>query len=129
MMGRILHSTGEHPMLHRLEAAAAIRQSAMVLALAFGLAGAGSTAAGAMPLGAGVALVGGAGDMPVHQARSIFQKMFDGLGDDGYVHDDHYDWQAYRDSTSRKDRVRDFYRMQNEMQRDAMRSQLRRRRR
>jgi hypothetical protein len=111
-------------MFHKSGAAAAISQSAMVLALAIGLAGAGSTAVGAMPLGAGVELVGGAGGLPVHQARSIFQKMFDGLADDGYVHDDHYDWQAYRDSTSRKDRVKDFYRMQTEMQRDAIRGQL-----
>lgn len=111
-------------MSHRSRGTAPLSRPAMVLALALGLAGAGSTSAVALPMGTDSAFVKVAGELPVHQARSIFKKMFDGLGDDGYVHDDHYDWQAYRDSTSRKDRVKDFYRMQTEMQRDAIRSQL-----
>jgi hypothetical protein len=43
--------------------------------------------------------------------------------DDDYVHDRHYDWNQYRNSTSRKERVRDYYRMQNEVQKDYWRAQ------
>lgn len=61
----------------------------------------------------------------VHQAKSLIRDFFKSLADDddGFVHDDHYDWQAYRDSTSRKERMRDYLRMQNEMQKDAFRAQ------
>lgn len=65
-------------------------------------------------------------ELPVHQAKSLIRDFFKNLADDdddGFVHDDHYDWQAYRDSTSRKERVRDYLRMQNEMQKDAFRAQ------
>lgn len=98
--------------------------AAMALAVGITLATGLAASAGAMPAGAVMAPLDRAGDAPLHQARSIFQKMFDTLADDTYVHDDHYDWQAYRDTTSRKERVKDFYRMQTEMQRDAMRGQI-----
>jgi hypothetical protein len=98
----------------------AMKSLAVALAVALILA-AGS--AHAMPTVSGVAP---GGEPPLHQARSVLRKLFDSMSadDDDYVHDDHYDWQAYRDSTSRKDRVRDFYRMQTEMQKDALREQL-----
>jgi hypothetical protein len=65
-------------------------------------------------------------ELPVHRAKSLIRDFFKNLADDdddGFVHDDHYDWQAYRDSTSRKERMRDYLRMQNEMQKDAFRAQ------
>lgn len=56
--------------------------------------------------------------------RSVLRGLVDFLSDDDtYVHDDHYDWQSYRDSTSRKDRVRDFYQMQQDAQKDYWRHQ------
>lgn len=43
--------------------------------------------------------------------------------DDDYVHDRHYDWDQYRNSTSRKERIRDYYRMQKEAEKDYWRAQ------
>jgi hypothetical protein len=43
--------------------------------------------------------------------------------DDDYVHDRHYDWEQYRNSTSRKERIRDYYRMQKEAEKDYWRAQ------
>lgn len=60
--------------------------------------------------------------LPVEPARSALQKFFDALGDDD-VHDDHYDWKDYRDATSRKDRIRDWQRMQLDAQKDYWRQQ------
>jgi hypothetical protein len=60
--------------------------------------------------------------LPVEQARSALRKFFDTLGDDD-VHDDHYDWNDYRDATSRKDRIRDWQRMQLDAQKDYWRQQ------
>jgi pyruvate/2-oxoglutarate dehydrogenase complex dihydrolipoamide acyltransferase (E2) component len=60
--------------------------------------------------------------LPVEPARSALRKFFDALGDDD-VHDDHYDWNDYRDATSRKDRIRDYQRMQLDAQRDYWRHQ------
>lgn len=60
--------------------------------------------------------------LPVEPARSALRKFFDALGDDD-VHDDHYDWNDYRDATSRKDRIRDWQRMQLDAQRDYWRQQ------
>ncbi|WP_332696225.1 hypothetical protein [Bosea sp. (in: a-proteobacteria)] len=55
---------------------------------------------------------------------NVLQGIIDFLGDDdNYVHDDHYDWQRYRDTTSRKERVRDFYQMQQGAQMDYWRHQ------
>lgn len=59
---------------------------------------------------------------PIEPARSTLRKFFDALGDDD-VHDDHYDWNDYRDATSRKDRIRDYQRMQIDAQKDYWRSQ------
>ncbi len=56
---------------------------------------------------------------PVEPARSALRKFFDALGDDD-VHDDHYD---YRDTTSRKDRIRDWQRLQLDAQKDYWRQQ------
>jgi len=60
--------------------------------------------------------------LPIEPARSALRKFFDTLGDDD-VHDDHYDWNDYRDATSRKDRIRDWQRMQNDAQKDYWRQQ------
>lgn len=43
--------------------------------------------------------------------------------DDSYVHDRHYDWNQYRNSTSRKERIRDYYLMQKEAEKDYWRAQ------
>lgn len=43
--------------------------------------------------------------------------------DDGYAHDRHYDFDQYRNSTSRKERVRDYYRMQKDVQKDYWKGQ------
>lgn len=57
-------------------------------------------------------------------ARNVLRGIVDFLGDDdNYVHDDHYDWQNYRDSTSRKQRIRDYYQMQKDAQKDYWRHQ------
>jgi hypothetical protein len=40
-----------------------------------------------------------------------------------YGHDRHYDFDQYRNSTSRKERVRDYYRMQKDMQKDYWKGQ------
>jgi hypothetical protein len=67
------------------------------------------------------ALDGQASILPV---RNVLRGIIDFLGEqDDYVHDDHYDWQRYRDTTSRKERVRDFYQMQQGMQMDYLRQQ------
>ncbi|RXT55429.1 hypothetical protein B6S44_09955 [Bosea sp. Tri-44] len=60
--------------------------------------------------------------LPIEPARSALRKFFDALGDDD-VHDDHYDWNDYRDTTSRKDRIRDYQRMQLDAQKDYWRQQ------
>ena len=68
---------------------------------------------------------GMAAPAPILPVRNVLRGLVDFLSDDDdrYVHDDHYDWQSYRDSTSRKDRIRDFYRMQQDAQKDAWRDQ------
>ena len=79
----------------------------------------------AMPVASSPALAL-SGEPPVVQAKSLIRDFFKNLGDDddeGFVHDNHYDWQAYRDSTSRKERVQDYLRMQKDMQKDAFRAQ------
>ena len=53
--------------------------------------------------------------LPVEPARSLLKNFLDALGDDD-VHDDHYDWKDYRNSTSRKERIRDYYEMQRQDQ-------------
>ena len=60
--------------------------------------------------------------LPTEPARSALRKFFDALGDDD-IHDDHYDWNDYRDATSRKDRIRDWQRMQLDAQKDYWRQQ------
>lgn len=60
--------------------------------------------------------------LPIEPARSMLRKFFDSLGDDD-VHDDHYDWNDYRNATSRKDRIRDWQRMQLDAQKDYWRQQ------
>ncbi|MEI5668171.1 hypothetical protein WBO78_23780 [Bosea sp. CCNWLW174] len=67
-------------------------------------------------------LSGVASALPVEPARSALRKFFDALGDDD-VNDDHYDWNDYRDATSRKDRIRDWQRMQLDAQKDYWRQQ------
>ncbi|WP_332682523.1 hypothetical protein [Bosea sp. (in: a-proteobacteria)] len=60
--------------------------------------------------------------LPVEPARSMLKNFLDALADDD-VHDDHYDWKDYRNSTSRKERVRDYYEMQRQDQKDYWKSQ------
>ena len=40
-----------------------------------------------------------------------------------YSHDRHYDFDQYRNATSRKERIRDYYRMQKDMQKDYWKGQ------
>jgi hypothetical protein len=56
-------------------------------------------------------------------ARSILRDLFRDDGEDDFVHDDHYDWNDYRNSTSRKERVRDFYEMQRQDQKSYWKQQ------
>ncbi|MGE7472524.1 hypothetical protein ACQKLX_24025 [Bosea sp. NPDC003192] len=88
--------------------------------LSFAAALAISSNASAAPVFA--PLPGTVASLPVEPARSALRKFFDALGDDD-VHDDHYDWNDYRDATSRKDRIRDWQRMQLDAQRDYWRQQ------
>lgn len=90
----------------------------VLLSLAIAVA-AGSDASAAPAFGP---LPEAASALPVEPARSALRKFFDTLGDDD-VHDDHYDWKDYRDATSRKDRIRDWQRMQLDAQRDYWRQQ------
>ena len=94
----------------------AIRATALSFAIAF-VANAGASAAPAF-----VPLPEIAPALPIETARSALRKFLDALGDDD-VHDDHYDWKDYRDATSRKDRIRDWQRMQLDAQRDYWRQQ------
>ncbi|PZO04523.1 MAG: hypothetical protein DCF30_00070 [Hyphomicrobiales bacterium] len=80
-------------------------------------------AAQAKPVAPAVSRVDPAATAPVVPVRSILRDLFRSLGEDDYVHDDHYDWDAYRNATSRKDRIRDYNRMQLDMQKDAWRQQ------
>ena len=59
---------------------------------------------------------------PVVAPVQFFQFFIDD-DDDGYIHDRHYDWNQYRNSTSRKERIRDYYRMQKEAEKDYWRAQ------
>lgn len=56
--------------------------------------------------------------VPVQQFRFFLDD-----DDDGYIHDRHYDWNQYRNSTSRKERIRDYLRMQKEAEKDYWRAQ------
>lgn len=59
---------------------------------------------------------------PVAVPAQFFQFSIDSE-DDASIHDRHYDWKQYRDATSRKERVRDYYRMQKEAEKDYWRAQ------
>ncbi|RDJ20670.1 hypothetical protein DWF00_05190 [Bosea caraganae] len=59
----------------------------------------------------------------VEPARSILRDLFRDDGEDDFVHDDHYDWNDYRNATSRKERVRDFYEMQRQDQKSYWKQQ------
>lgn len=61
--------------------------------------------------------------LQVEPARSILRDLFRDDGEDDFVHDNHYDWEAYRNSTSRKERVRDFYEMQRQDQKSYWKQQ------
>lgn len=66
----------------------------------------------------------GDGAWRIVPAKDFMRGVIDLFGDqDNYVHDDHYDAQHYRDTTSRKDRIRDYYMMQNQAQMDYLRHQ------
>lgn len=96
-------------------------QSLIRISLALAL----STAAAAVhaaPVSAPSPALGG--QEAVVPVRNVLRGIIDFLGEqDDYIHDDHYDWQRYRDTTSRKERVRDFYQMQQGMQMDYLRQQ------
>jgi hypothetical protein len=59
----------------------------------------------------------------VEPARSILRDLFRDDGEDDFVHDNHYDWNDYRNSTSRKERIRDFYEMQRQDQKSYWKQQ------
>ena len=93
-----------------------IRPVLLALAIVFA-AGSGVSAAPAfMPMPEATPV------LPIEPARSMLRKFFDALSDDD-VHDDHYDWKDYRDATSRKDRIRDYQRLQLDAQKDYWRHQ------
>jgi len=56
-------------------------------------------------------------------ARSILRDLFRDDGEDDFVHDDHYDWNDYRNSTSRKERIRDYQEMQRQDQKSYWKQQ------
>lgn len=93
-----------------------IRPALLSLAIAL----AAGSAASAAPIFA--RLPEAASALPVEPARSALRNFLDTLIDDD-VHDDHYDWNDYRDATSRKDRIRDYQRMQLDAQKDYWRQQ------
>ncbi|WP_332698069.1 hypothetical protein [Bosea sp. (in: a-proteobacteria)] len=70
-----------------------------------------------------VPLPAAARPLPVEPARSMLKNFLDALSDDDDVHDDHYDWKDYRNSTSRKERIRDYYEMQRQDQKDYWKGQ------
>lgn len=82
------------------------------------LAGLGLTAIPAAALPAAAVAGPGSAAVPVQ-----FFQFFIDEDDDGYIHDRHYDWNQYRNSTSRKERIRDYYRMQKEAEKDYWRAQ------
>jgi hypothetical protein len=59
----------------------------------------------------------------VHKAQ--MQGLLDLFADDGddYSNDRHYDFDQYRNSTSRKERIRDYYRVQKDVQKDYWKGQ------
>lgn len=59
----------------------------------------------------------------VEPARSILRDLFRDDGEDDFVHDNHYDWNDYRNSTSRKERIRDYYEMQRQDQKSYWKQQ------
>jgi hypothetical protein len=93
-----------------------IRSVFLSLAIIFAPGSGASAAPAFVPLPEAVS------SLPVEPARSALRKFFDALTDDD-VHDDHYDWNDYRDATSRKDRIRDWQRMQFDAQKDYWRQQ------
>lgn len=93
-----------------------IRIALLSLGIIFTATSGASAAPAFAPLSAAVSA------LPIEPARSALRKFFDALGDDD-VHDDHYDWNDYRDATSRKDRIRDWQRMQFDAQKDYWRQQ------
>jgi len=58
------------------------------------------------------------GRMPLHKVQ--MQGLLELFADDqdDYSHDRHYDFDRYRNSTSRKERIRDYYQMQKDAQKD-----------
>lgn len=93
-----------------------IRPVLLSLAIALTAGSSASAAPAFAPLSTAVSA------LPVEPARSALRKFFNALGDDD-VHDDHYDWNDYRDATSRKDRIRDWQHMQLDAQKDYWRQQ------
>ncbi|MGO4571016.1 hypothetical protein [Microvirga sp. 2TAF3] len=73
---------------------------------------------GAMALPRTSLAPGGGFHVPVQMG--LFELFVD---DDSYVHDQHYDWNQYRNATSRKERIRDYYLMQKEAEKDYWRAQ------
>lgn len=91
------------------------RTLAMIVAVEIGLIG---TAAHAFPR------IAPEPDRSLHVPvqMGLLELLFND-DDDGYVHDRHYDWNQYRNSTSRKERIRDYYMMQREAEKDYWRAQ------
>jgi len=57
------------------------------------------------------------------QMQGLLELFGEDRDNDGYGHDRHYDFDQYRNSTSRKERIRDYYQMQKDMQKDYWKSQ------
>src|SRR6187551_3383498 len=76
----------------------------------------------------GAALASGRPSSPMHATPLVQRVQMQGLLElfsddrDDYGRD-RYDFDRYRESTSRKERVRDYYRMQKDMQKDYWKSQ------
>ncbi|MGO4706419.1 hypothetical protein AB4072_11685 [Microvirga sp. 2MCAF38] len=74
--------------------------------------------------GTGPAAAMGPAPLQTPSLTSPAQFRFDFSDDDDpYSGNRHYDWNQYRNSTSRKERIRDYYRMQQDMQKDYWRNQ------
>lgn len=95
-----------------------VRSGLVVAFFAIALAALKGTAVAAVPVPPALRV-----PAPVEPARSILRDLFSDDGEDDFVHDNHYDWNDYRNSTSRKERVRDFYEMQRQDQKSYWKQQ------
>ncbi|MBF9233170.1 hypothetical protein [Microvirga alba] len=105
----------------------AMKEKPMTLTQRIILAAAILTAFGLAETGNGAVAMPRAAPVEIHPPHLIpaqlpLFELFSG-DDEPSVHDRHYDWNQYRNSTSRKERIRDYYRMQKEAEKDYWRAQ------